>query len=131
MKRDIENKEDLDQLVRYFYNLLLADDRMAPIFLDIAKINLEAHFPHLVEFWHSLLFMTGAYKRNVMEKHLSLHLKYPLEDLHFNIWLDYFNQAVDALFSGPRSEDAKERARSIALLMQVKIKQMNQGYPLI
>lgn len=63
-----------------------------------------------------------------MDKHLALHLKYPLKDLHFNIWLEYFNQAVDTLFTGPRSEDAKERAKSIALLMQVKIKQMNQGY---
>ena len=127
MKEDINSREDLDRLVRHFYDFLLADERMEPIFTSVAKIDLESHFPHLVEFWHSLIFMTGAYKRNVMDKHLSLHLKYPLQEEHFQIWLNYFYRAVDDLFSGPRSEDAKSRAKSMALLMQVKIRQMDQG----
>ena len=126
--KDIETKEDLDRLMRYFYDLLLNDERMRPIFIDIAQIDLEAHFPHLVDFWHSLLFMTGAYKRNVMDKHLTLHRRYPLKEIHFEIWLKYFNESVDNLFTGPRSEDAKNRAKSIALLMQHKIKQMQEGF---
>ncbi|MCB0686207.1 MAG: group III truncated hemoglobin [Saprospiraceae bacterium] len=126
MKRDIENREDLDQLVRKFYDKLLADSIMRPIFLDVAKIDLEEHFPHLVEFWHSLLFMTGSYRRNVMDKHLVLHTKIALEEIHFKIWLRYFKNSVDELFLGARSEDAKNRAESIALLMQYKINELNK-----
>lgn len=129
LRKDIETREDLDRLMRNFYDRLLSDDRMRPIFIDVAQLDLETHFPHLVEFWHSLLFLTGAYKRNVMEKHLVLHQKIALEPKHFEIWLQYFRESVDNLFEGSRSEDAKQRAESIALLMQVKIKQMDQKGP--
>ncbi|MBK8501600.1 MAG: group III truncated hemoglobin [Saprospiraceae bacterium] len=124
MKQDIESREDLATLVKYFYDFLLADEVMSPIFMEVAKIDLESHLPHLVDFWHSLLFMTGAYKRNVMEMHLALHAKKSLEKNHFDLWLHYFEKSVNDLFVGPRSELAIERANSIAQLMQFKISQM-------
>ncbi|NND32241.1 MAG: group III truncated hemoglobin [Saprospiraceae bacterium] len=123
-KQDIESREDLEILVQHFYDGMLKDQMLGPIFNEIAQINLETHLPHLVDFWHSMLFLTGAYKRNVMNMHLELHRKTALEKKHFDLWLQYFTKAIDDLFSGPRSQLAKERARSIALLMQVKIKQL-------
>ena len=63
------------------------------------------------------------YRQNVPELD-----KAPLKEIHFEIWLRYFNESVDNLFTGPRSEDAKNRAKSIALLMQHKIKQMQEGF---
>ena len=124
-KNDIESREDLLLLVRHFYELMLVDDLLAPIFMDVAKIDLEKHLPHLVDFWYSLLFRTGEYRRNVMNVHLDLHMKTALEKKHFDRWLDYFRQSVNELFQGPRSTEAIERATSIALLMQVKIGQVD------
>ena len=60
-----------------------------------------------------------------MEPHLALHEKHPLEKIHFDLWLHYFNTTIDELFTGEKTELAKERAKSIALLMQVKVEQMN------
>jgi hemoglobin len=122
MKRDIETRDDLVVLVANFYDLLLSDETMAPIFIEVAEIDLETHLPHLVEFWYSLIFMTGTYRRNVMELHLALHLKVKLEQNHFEIWLKYFENSVRDLYEGPNSELAIERAKSIAQLMQHKIK---------
>jgi len=125
MKKDIETREDLALLMEYFYDLLLSDPTMAPIFLEVAQIDLKTHLPHLIEFWHSLLFMTGAYRRNVMLMHIALHRKFRLEKKHFDLWLGYFEKSVRNLFAGPRSEEAINRAHSIAQLMQFKISQEN------
>ncbi len=124
MKRDIENHDDLTVLVANFYDLLLNDETMAPIFIEVAQIDLATHLPHLVDFWYSLIFMTGTYRRNVMEMHLALNLKVKLEHNHFEIWLKYFENSVRDLYEGPNSELAIERANSIAQLMQHKIKQL-------
>ena len=122
--RDIESREDLALLVRYFYDEMLQDQTLGPIFTEVARIDLDTHLPHLVEFWHSMLFLTGAYKKNVMNMHFDLHRKTALEKKHFDLWLHYFTRAVKENFSGPRSDLALERATSISLLMQVKIAQL-------
>ena len=114
------------ELVRSFYGTMLADPVLGPIFTDVAAIDLEDHLPRLVEFWHSLLFHTGAYKTNAMEVHLALHRKHPLTRHHFDLWLHYFESALNNQFEGPRSQEALQRARDIAGIMQWKIKQLNE-----
>ena len=117
---DIRTRADLHTLVKRFYDKLLTDPDMAPIFLEVAKINLDKHLPVLVDFWDSILFFTAKYKGNAMTPHLQLHEKYPLTQLHFDKWLRFFNQSVDELFEGEKAQLAKDRAKSIALLMQLK-----------
>ncbi|MBX2872013.1 MAG: group III truncated hemoglobin [Saprospiraceae bacterium] len=124
-KGDIQNRQDIDLLVRAFYNRLLHDDRMAYLFENVKGDHLEEHFDILCDFWESVLFLTGQYKRNTMLKHLSLHDQHGLTAKHFNLWLDYFNETVDSLFQGNKSKLAKERAHSIAVIMQMKIKEMD------
>ena len=121
MKPDIQNRGDLMRLVETFYEKLLADPVMSPIFLEVAKIDLEEHLPVLVDFWDSILFFTAKYKGNAMEPHIRLHDQYPLNKGHFKKWLAFFNLSVDELFEGEKAQLAKDRAKSIALLMEVKV----------
>lgn len=120
MKRDIENRDDLLVLMEQFYKKLLADDSINYLFTDIAKIDLEHHLPVLVDFWDGILFQSDTYKKNAMQPHLDLHRKSPLQKHHFDTWLNYFTQTVDELFGGEKAFLAKERARSIATVMQIK-----------
>jgi hemoglobin len=60
-----------------------------------------------------------------MQPHMNLHQKSPLEKHHFETWLGYFKQTVDELFEGEKAFLAKERATSIATVMQIKIKQLS------
>lgn len=122
--RDIEGREDIFLIMDRFYEKLLADELMRPIFVDVAQIDLAKHLPHLVDFWHSILFMTGAYRRNVMEMHLTLHLKTRLEPVHFDKWLKYLQETIQDNFTGEKADLMWERALSIALLMQHKIKNL-------
>ncbi len=119
--KDIETREDIALLMREFYNRLLADPAISYIFTDVAKINLEAHLPHLTDFWELSVLHTGTYKKNVMQLHLDLNSKEKLTDTHFDVWLGHFNQSVDDLFSGSNAEKIKTRALSIATIMKIKI----------
>lgn len=121
MKKDIATREDLMLLMTKFYEKLLHDDSISYLFTEIAKINLEHHLPVLVDFWDSVLFQSDTYRKNAMQPHLDLHRKSPLQKHHFQTWLGYFKETVDELFQGEKAFIAKERATSIATVMQIKI----------
>ena len=125
MKKDIADRQDLLLLVKQFYEKLLRDNSINYLFTDIAKINPEHHLPVLVDFWDSILFHSGAYQKNAMQPHMALHQKSPLIQQHFETWLRYFKETVDELFAGDNAFIIKERATSIATVMQIKIKQLD------
>lgn len=127
MKPDIQSRDDLLKIMQAFYDKLLADPVMAPIFLEVAKIDLEEHLPILVDFWDSILFFTASYKGNAMEPHLRLHDEFPLKKEHFKRWLAFFNLSVDELHEGEKATLMKDRAKSIALLMEVKVNNMTNS----
>ena len=126
MKPDIQNREDIAKLINAFYEKLLADELLAPIFIEVAKIDLTEHLPILYDFWESVLFQVGKYKRNAMEVHLDLHQMHRLEEQHFNRWLALFNETVDDFFEGETANRAKVRALSIATVIKMKIDQLDK-----
>ncbi len=121
MKKDIETKADIKILIDSFYEKVKKDSTIAPIFTDIAKINWEKHLPVMYSFWENTLFYTGAYEGNPMELHKHLHGITPLTTEHFKLWVKLFSSTVDELFKGKNASLAKQRAYSIATVMQVKI----------
>ena len=126
MKKDIADRNDLLILLTSFYKKLLADKSISYLFTDIAKIDLPHHMETLVNFWDSVLFQNDVYRKNAMQPHLNLHQKSPLQKHHFDTWLRYFNQSVDELFEGEKAFLAKERALSIATVMQIKVSQLSR-----
>ena len=128
-KKDIENRDDLLLLIQEFYKKLLADNSINYFFTDVAKINIAEHFPVLVNFWDTILFQSGTYQKNAMQPHMNLHQKSPMEKQHFETWLRYFKETVDELFTGDNAFIIKERAVSIATVMQIKTKQLSPPAP--
>ncbi|MDB5247681.1 MAG: hypothetical protein JWQ40_2075 [Segetibacter sp.] len=124
IKKDIESREDIFLLVKKFYEKLLTDDTISYIFTDVAKIDLDHHLPILVDFWDMVLFGADTYRKNAIQPHMVLHQKSSFEKHHFETWLGYFNTTVDELFDGPVAFSAKQKAKSIATIMQIKIAQM-------
>ena len=123
MKKDITNREDIDLLMHSFYKKLLDDNTINYIFTDVVKIDIETHIPVIADFWESILFHRNVYHNNPMKIHLDIQNKTPLLKHHFDTWLFYFNSSVDELFEGNIATMAKERAVSIATVMQIKIAQ--------
>lgn len=127
MKNDIATRQDIDLLMRVFYNKLLADDSISYIFTDVAQINIDEHLPVIADFWESILFNRNTYHNNPMKIHTDMATKTPLLKHHFDTWLAYFNASVDELFYGEIAFKAKQRALSIATVMQIKIARQAGG----
>jgi hemoglobin len=121
MKKDIENREDIELLVTHFYEKVKTDDTIGFIFNDIAKINWHKHLPVMFNFWENVLFYTGNYDGNPLQVHQHLHKAVPLTKKHFNRWNQLFIETVDELFSGAIANLSKQRALSISTVMQLKV----------
>jgi hemoglobin len=123
MKRDIENRADIELMVNQFYRKVTEDDVIGFIFSDIVKMNWEKHLPIMYDFWDNALFFTGTYSGNPMNLHKHLHHIRPLDSKHFSRWVDLFLETVDAYFDGEKASLARQRAISIAAVMEEKILQ--------
>lgn len=121
MKPDISTRADIEQLLQQFYATLLLEEEMQYIFVTIAQIDLASHLPLLVDFWEQVLLQANGYQRNVLKIHSNLHEQYPLTAAHFQQWLATFEATVNQLFEGSNAQKAKNRAQSIATVIQSKL----------
>ncbi len=108
------DRADVEEVVDAFYRAVFADPLIGPIFTDIAQVDLRRHLPVMYDFWDTVLFGTGSYRRNALQAHLALHARHPLEEAHFARWLELWGDTLDARFAGPHAERAKLQAGRIA-----------------
>jgi hemoglobin len=126
-KPDLDSRENIQGFVDCFYQRLLADDQLAPIFVDVAEIDLAVHLPHIKDYWCKLLLGEKGYQRHTMNIHRQLHGKRPLQKEDFQRWLVFFVATVDAGFAGERAERAKQVATSIAANMEKSLPSKTAG----
>jgi len=119
---DLDNRENIERFVDLFYERMLQDELLAPIFVDVAEIDLAVHLPHIKNYWCKLLLGEKSYRRHTMNIHRELHGKRPLVEEDFQRWLDTFISTVDASFAGERTERARQVATSIAENMKKTLK---------
>jgi hemoglobin len=116
---DLDNPRAVGQFVRLFYGTLLRDPLLAPLFLEVARIDLERHLPRIQAYWRKLLLgEAGGYNRHTMAVHRQVHARERFTSAHFSRWLELFHAAVDGHFAGPKAERAKTLARTIARNME-------------
>jgi hemoglobin len=127
MKKDIENRKDIEILIDSFYEKVRRDEAIGYIFNDVAKVNWEHHTPIICDFWENILFQTNVYKGNPIPTHIRLHSMTPLTKSHFDRWVRLFTDTVNDYFEGEKAELAKQRAISIATIMRIKIIESSQG----
>lgn len=114
MPHDLTSRDDVERLVVEFYRRAFADPLIGPIFTDIAEMDLGAHLPIMCDFWETVLFRAGVYRRNALQVHRDLHALTPLLPEHFERWLRVWDGTVDDLFAGEKAELAKVQANRIA-----------------
>ena len=130
---DIESREDIERLMGEFYRRMFKDEVMGPIFLDVAKMDLEKHIPIISDFWELQLFQKSGYRGGMMMVHFRLHNLMAdaggLEHHHFMRWLDFWYETLDALFEGPRATWAKTVASRIGRNMSQRIDEVSGRSP--
>ena len=113
---DIKTQENIQFLVKTFYGHAREDELLGPIF-DEAITDWDDHLPTMYSFWERLLFKTGDYQGNPFDKHVKL----PVGKEHFAVWIKIFLKTVDDNFYGPKANEAKRLARSIAATFQLRM----------
>jgi hemoglobin len=68
----------------------------------------------MCDFWETVLFNAGTYRRNALQVHLVLHARHSLRAEYFDRWLALWSATLDARFAGPVAERAKLQASRIA-----------------
>lgn len=124
--KDIETRRDLEILLTEFYAVVICDAEIGHHFADL---DLEMHFPVIVDFWETVLFGKQVYSNNPLQIHKVLHKKSPLKSGHFRRWVEIFSQTVDKLFAGETAEKAKLRAEMIAHSLNQKINEDSFSEP--
>ena len=111
---DIESRADCERLVRAFYGRALKDPIIGFIFVDVAKLDLDAHVPRITSFWETILLGARSYAGGAFRPHAELHAKVRLREGHFAQWLNLWSRTVDELFAGERADLAKAHAHRVA-----------------
>ena len=118
IRPDLSSASQIEHFVDRFYARLLHDLQLAPIFLEVAQIDLNTHLPLIKFYWCKLLLGQQGYQRHTMNIHRALHTARALEQADFERWLDAFVATVDEHYEGSQAERAKRIARLIAANMQ-------------
>lgn len=121
MKPDLDSKEEIAHFLQKFYGKLLKDPVLAPIFLEVAGIDIGVHLEHIQNYWEKLLLGEDNYQRHTMNIHRALHGKHTLTEAEFDRWLNFYVQTIDESFYGLQAEKAKRIASHISENMKTRI----------
>ncbi|HEU0112470.1 MAG TPA: group III truncated hemoglobin [Flavisolibacter sp.] len=123
--RDIENRGDLVAFLQAFYKAAFKDELIGRFFTEVVPLNLETHIPVIADFWEAVVFGTRGYRKNVMEVHQHIHHLSAIKKEHLDRWVSIFINTMDKHFEGPGATLMKQRAQSIATLMNIKLNHSN------
>ena len=120
--RDLNNREDVEVLLRRFYGRVFEDDVLAEPFSELRTHGLESHLPVMCDFWETVLFRAGLYRGNALLVHRQLDERHPLCANHFARWLTLWEATVDEMYTGPSAIRAKVQAGRIAKSMHRRLR---------
>ena len=112
--QDLDCRENIEAFVQQFYRQMLADPQLAPIFLDVAGIQIEEHFPRIISYWEKLLLGKTDYQRHTMNIHREVDAQQQFTSEDFVRWYALFEATANQSFAGDKTERAKRVAKKIA-----------------
>lgn len=127
MKKQIENRTDINFLVHQFYNKIRADREIGFYFNDIIT-DWDLHLEKLTDFWETNLFGVRKYKGNPHAVHneVDAHFNEKITTNEFGIWLNHWFQTIDEYFEGENADKLKRRARKMSTFLFISMFQHRQ-----
>ena len=113
----------LTRLVHGFYDRVRGDALLAPIFAAHVT-DWGPHLARMVDFWSSVVLMTGRYHGAPMPKHLPL----PVNQTHFDRWLCLFRDTAQQVCPPAGAEWVISRAERIAFSIHANVQDARRGY---
>lgn len=125
MKTDINNRDDIEKIIKLFYGKVLKDDVIKVYFIEVIPVDWEKHIPIMVNFWENILFFTEKYEGNPMNVHKRLDASHKMSLKDFQRWNSLFMDTVNELFKGERASLMKETALNVSAVMQSSLFKFN------
>lgn len=113
--RDLDDPAEIAEMVRRFYADVAQDDRLGPVFHEVAAVDWATHLPKLTAFWCRMLLSLPGYEGNPYREHQRIHDRRAFTTADFERWLTLFHDTIDHGWRGPKAEQAKAFARRVAL----------------
>ncbi len=126
----MENQQDIEQLdhirlmVDSFYSKVREDELLAPVFNQRIADKWPQHLEKMYRFWQTVLLGDHTYFGSPFLPHAKL----PVDKIHFDRWLELFNDTIDEHFQGEKAREARWRAEKMAEMFYHKI-QYNRNNP--
>ncbi|MCB1212542.1 MAG: group III truncated hemoglobin, partial [Verrucomicrobiales bacterium] len=118
---DLTDRTDIIRLVDTFYERIRKDEKLGPIFNDIAKVNWATHLPKMYDFWDTVLFRSGTFRGDPLGVHARLVPWADMGRASFEHWLVLFRQTVADLFEGTNATVIVRSAEDMANVIYSKI----------
>ena len=119
--KKLESRQDIEDLVDFFYAKIQNDETIGFFFNDVAKVDWAQHLPKMYAFWETLLLGKISYKGNPMAVHFPVNAQVPMEKSHFAHWIHLWTETVEENYTGEMAELAIYKAKNIANLMAHKM----------
>ena len=117
-RTELVSREQIDLLVRRFYERALHDSVLAPVFEVLGIVGLDEHLRVVGDFWEQILFRTTRYRGAFVPVHRALHDHHGLTPARFDRWLQLWCDSVDESFHGVDAQRAKAKAESMVTSLQ-------------
>lgn len=115
--QDISTIADIRLMVDTFYGKVREQPLLGPIFNGAIGGRWPEHLDKMYRFWQTVLLEEHTYYGSPFPPHANM----PLDQRHFDAWLELWHQTVDGHFTGPKAEEAKWRAHKMAGMFLSKI----------
>lgn len=115
--REIENREDVNELVVTFYDKIRKDEVLGPIFNFHLDGKWPAHLEKLTDFWETNLFRVPKFKGNPPQAHIKVDkaANNEITQKHFGRWLQMWFETIEEIgFEGEIAQRAKDSARRMS-----------------
>lgn len=113
------NEETIRRLVHGFYDAVLQDNLIGPIFSrEVEQDRWPAHLEKMCAFWSSLLLKTRRYQGRPLRPHLLIA---ELKDEHFQRWISLFAATAKRVFNAEDAEAVAGVAMRIANSFRLSI----------
>jgi len=125
-RSDIENEADVERLVRRFYQAVIPDPLLGPIFHRM-QVDWSVHIPKLVDFWCLRLFERPGYEGNAVGAHQPVLDRCPFDGRELARWLELWEETVDELFTGETAALARQRAHLAGEAIAALVRRHQRG----
>ena len=122
LMHDIQTRKDVEALVDQFYKQVVEDKIIGDFFNKVVVLDWGKHIPIMYDFWETVLFGNAGYKGHPIPVHIALSKKEKIEPQHFERWIQLWETTIRTNFSGEKANEAVQRAKLMAELIMVKIK---------